>query len=139
MINGLPQNLRTPLQNLHKAVQGGSVDEFLTETEAALSACDVVLRKVDKKKDKAIASQQRHVLIEQLSTAQDAALVLHVAVLLLFHTVTQTVLHASGRFVPQITTFLLPHLPTSTADLLSTLQGKLLFRLDFIFKVYEFI
>nr|SVE84122.1 EOG090X0267 [Daphnia pulex] len=123
IISGLPQNVRVPLQGLHKATQGANVEEFISETEVALSACDVVLRKVDKKKDKAIPSQQRHLLIEQLNAAKDAALVLHVAVLLLFHTVTQTVLNASGRFVPQIITFLQSHLSPSTAELLSTLQG----------------
>lgn len=123
LINGLPQNLRTPLQGLHKALQGSNVEEFLNEAESALSACDVVLRKVDKKKEKANVSHQRQVLIEQLSAAKDAALVLHVAVLLLFLTVTQTILNASGRFVPQIISFLQPHLPVSTAELLSTLQG----------------
>lgn len=90
----------------------------------ALTACDIVLRKVDKKKDKAIPVQQRHMLIEQLSTAEDAALVLHVAVLLLFHTVTQTALNASGRFVPQIISLLQSHVPQSIGELLSELQGK---------------
>jgi hypothetical protein len=140
IINGLPQNVRVPLQSLHKATQGANVEEFLLETEVALSACDVVLRKVDKKKDKAIPTQQRQVLIEQLNAAKDAALVLHVAVLLLFHTVTQTVLNASGRFVPQIITFLQSHLPPSAAESLSTLQGKVILTLDsFVFITYRFV
>lgn len=123
LINGLPQNLRTPLQSLHKALQGATVEEFLNEAETALSACDIVLRKVDKKKEKTNTTHQRQVLIEQLNAAKDAALVLHVAALLLFHTVTQTILNASGRFVPQIISFLQPHLPVATSELLSTLQG----------------
>nr|SVE74987.1 EOG090X0267 [Daphnia dolichocephala] len=123
IINGLSQNIRVALQGLHKAIQGASIDEFLLEVDGALSACDVVFRKVDKNKEKAIVTQQRHLLIEQLHAAEDAALALHVAVILLFHTVTQTVLSASGRFVPQIITFLKPHLPPSIAELLSELQG----------------
>jgi len=70
-----------------------------------------------------LSSTQRHSLIEQLNTAQEAALVLHVAVLLLFHTVTQTLLNASGRFVPTIITFLQPHLPATTYELFLQLQG----------------
>ncbi|KZS14106.1 E3 UFM1-protein ligase 1 [Daphnia magna] len=123
IINGLPQNIRVPLQGLHKASQGSIIEEFLSEADVALTACDVVLRKADKKKDKTIPIQQRHMLIEQLNAAQDAALVLHVAVLLLFHTVTQTVLNASGRFVPYIISFLQSHLPQSIGELLSELQG----------------
>ena len=127
LINELPQNVRPSLLALNKTVQGASVDEFLTQADAALAACDIVLRKVDKKKDKSVGSQQRQALIEQLSAATDAALVLHLAVLLLFHTVTQTVLNASGRFVPQIISYLQPHLPAPTADLLTTLQGNDIF------------
>lgn len=123
LIGELPQNVRPALLGLHKATQGASVDDFLSQAETAISACDIVLRKVDKKKDKSATSIQRQGLIEQLSTATDAALVLHLAVLLLFHSVTQSVLNASGRFVPQIIAFLQLHLPAPTVELLTTLQG----------------
>nr|CAG4649980.1 EOG090X0267 [Sida crystallina] len=123
LIGDMPQNVRGPLQAVHKATQGPSVDEFFTATDAALAACDVVLRRPDKKKDKSLSSTQRHSLIEQLNSATDAALVLHVAVLLLFHTCTQTMLIASGRFVPQIVTFLQPHLTPAAYESLTTLQG----------------
>nr|CAG4635980.1 EOG090X0267 [Eubosmina coregoni]SVE69664.1 EOG090X0267 [Eubosmina coregoni] len=123
LIGELPQKVRPALLALHKATQGASVDDFLSQAETAISACDIVLRKADKKKDKSATSIQRQGLIEQLSTATDAALVLHLAVLLIFHSVTQTVLNASGRFVPQIITFLQPHLPAPTVELLTTLQG----------------
>lgn len=123
MINGLPESLRAPLLGVHKTIQGSSVEGFLSEMETALSACDIVLRKADKKKDRSITILQRQGLIEQLNTAKDSALVLHLAVLLLFHTVTQTALNASGRFVPQIIAFLQSHLPDSTMEVLSTMQG----------------
>ena len=125
LIGELPQKVRPALLALHKTTQGASVDDFLSQAETAISACDIVLRKADKKKDKSATSIQRQGLIEQLSTATDAALVLHLAVLLIFHSVTQTVLNASGRFVPQIITFLQPHLPAPTVELLTTLQGNI--------------
>lgn len=124
LINELPQDLKSPLQNLLKTSQGANVEEYICAVESALEACDVVLKKVDKKKEKNLASQQRHSLIEQLNSANDPALVLHIAVLMLFHSVTQTTLNASGRFVPQIIAFLQPHLPGPTAELLLTLQGN---------------
>ena len=129
LIGELPQNVRPALLGLHKATQGASVDDFLSQAETAISACDIVLRKVDKKKDKSATSIQRQGLIEQLSTATDAALVLHLAVLLLFHSVTQSVLNASGRFVPQIIAFLQLHLPAPTVELLTTLQGKYIIKI----------
>lgn len=124
MINELPQELKTPLQSLLKASQGASIDEYTSSLETAIAACDIVLKKVDKKKEKNLGSQQRHSLIDQLNSANDPALVLHIGVLLLFHTITQNTLNASGRFVPQIIGFLQPHLPASTAELLTTLQGN---------------
>nr|CAG4646077.1 EOG090X0267 [Macrothrix elegans] len=123
LINDLPQELKAALQALHKAALGSNVEEFLSQVDNALSASDIVLRKADKKKDKGLITQQRFALIDQLNAASDPALVLHVAVLLIFHTVTQTVLNATGRFVPQIVAFLQPQLPAPTADLLTTLQG----------------
>jgi len=123
LIAELPQNLKGSLQDLLKSTQGTSIEEFLSLSENALSACDIVLRKPDKKKEKLLSTTQRQSLIEQLNQAQEAALVLHVAVILLFHSVTQTLLNASGRFVPTIITFLQPHLPTPTYDLFLRLQG----------------
>ena len=124
LIGELDQNFRAPLLAVHKAAQSGtSVEEFLALAEAAMISCDIVLRRPDKKKDKTLLSSQRHSLIDQLSSASEAALLLHVAVLLLFHTCTQTLLMASGRFVPQIITFLQPHLPTEIYDTLTALQG----------------
>jgi len=123
LIAELPQNLKGSLQDLLKSTQGTSIEEFLSLSENALSACDIVLRKPDKKKEKLLSTTQRQSLIEQLNQAQEAALVLHVAVILLFHSVTQTLLNASGRFVPTIITFLQPHLPTPTYDLFLQLQG----------------
>jgi len=123
LIGELEPNLRGPIQELLKATQGANVDEFLSLSESTLSACDIVLRKADKKKEKLLSSTQRHSLIEQLNAAQEPALVLHVAVLLLFHSVTQNLLNASGRFVPTIVTFLQPHLPAPTYEMFLQLQG----------------
>ena len=57
--------------------------------------------------------------MEQLAGAEDPALVLHLTSLILFQAVTQTMLHASGRFVSNILTYLQSHL---TADVFNTLQ-----------------
>merc|ERR1712071_329227 len=77
LIGELEPNLRGPIQELLKATQGANVDEFLSLSESTLSACDIVLRKADKKKEKLLSSTQRHSLIEQLNAAQEPALVLH--------------------------------------------------------------
>lgn len=61
----------------------------------------------------------REALLEQLTSSEDPALVLHLTVLILFQAVTQTMLHASGRFVSNILTYLQPHL---SAEIFNTLQ-----------------
>lgn len=61
----------------------------------------------------------RQALLEQLTSSEDPALVLHLTALILFQAMTQTMLHASGRFVSNILTYLQPHL---TAEVFNTLQ-----------------
>lgn len=63
-------------------------------------------------------------LVDQLSVSLDAALTLHLACLVLFQAVTGHLLHASGKFVPQIISFLKPHLSFDFFNLLHEYQGK---------------
>ncbi|KAJ8891610.1 hypothetical protein PR048_004138 [Dryococelus australis] len=105
-----------PLMKLHKSLNGSSIDEFVSCVEAALGPgiCDMILRKLDKKKERPLLHAHKQALLQQLCTASDPALVLHLACLVLFETITQTMLHASGRFVSSILTFLQSHLPPET-------------------------
>lgn len=54
LLGDLPAPIRQALTPLHKAVSGSSVDELYTAVEGALApgACDVVVRKPDKKKER---------------------------------------------------------------------------------------
>nr|CAG4643763.1 EOG090X0267 [Lepidurus arcticus] len=123
LIGHCNEEVKPALLALNKATGGSSIEEFLNLTEAALSACGVLLKKLDRKKEKAVTQGQRQSLLEQLNEAGDAALTLHVTALLLFHSVTSCVLHASGRFVPQILSFLKPHLPSDVCQVLENYQG----------------
>jgi len=58
-------------------------------------------------------------LLEQLTSSEDPALVLHLTTLILFQAVSQTMLHASGRFVSHILTYLQSHI---TAEVFNALQ-----------------
>lgn len=60
----------------------------------------------------------KHALLEQLSNCNDPALSLHLVVLIIFTISTQCMLHASGKFVSSILSFLLPSLsPEQSAAL----------------------
>jgi len=68
---------------------------------------------------------QRELLIEQLNLASDPALVLHLTVLILFQAATQTLVHASGKFVSSLIPILEPHLSSEDYNALKTYYGKL--------------
>lgn len=60
----------------------------------------------------------KHELLQQLSDCNDPALTLHLAVLIIFTISTQCMLHASGKFVSSILSFLQPSLsPDQSAAL----------------------
>lgn len=46
------QEYKSALNALNKAVAGTSIDEFLEAAENALEACGMILKKIDKKKDR---------------------------------------------------------------------------------------
>ncbi|KAJ9587791.1 hypothetical protein L9F63_018774 [Diploptera punctata] len=121
VMNEAPNECKEPLLKLHKSLNSNSLDEFLTCVESALGpgVCDMILRKADKKKERTTILAHRQALLEQLAGADDPALVLHLTSLILFQAATQTMLHASGRFVSNILTYLHSHL---TAEVFNSLQ-----------------
>ncbi|KAH0817725.1 hypothetical protein GEV33_005066 [Tenebrio molitor] len=70
----------------------------------------MIIKKIDKKKDRTIVLNHKHVLLEQLNKCDDLALVLHLTTLVIFTTATQCMLHASGRHVASILQFLKQYL-----------------------------
>ncbi|KAG8228820.1 hypothetical protein J437_LFUL008316 [Ladona fulva] len=121
ILSEVTPQIREPLMKLHKSLSGTSMEEFIVAVEGALSVCDVVLRKPDKKKEKSQLQAHRYALLERLSAVtDDPALALHLASLILFQAVTGNILHASGKFVPTILSYLRPHLPN---DINQSLQS----------------
>ena len=103
IIGQLPKEISEPALKVHKAVSGSSVTEFLAVLDdCAAPMCDVMLKKADKKKDRQILFGHKQSLLEKLQIEQDPALVLHLAVLCLFHHVHGAMLQASGKFVPAV-------------------------------------
>lgn len=111
------QEYRTPLLELNKSLNK-TIDEFVVATEEVLRACGMIVKKVDKKKDRLLIVQHKEKLLQQLDKTEDHAMVLHLTSLIIFVTVTGCILHASGRFVSQILAFLRPNLSGEQNDLL---------------------
>ena len=92
------------LSAINKALQNApAVDDFLDvfETQAA-KAADVFIKKADKKKERQVLFNQRQAILAELEACQEAALALHLTVLIVFQAQTQNVVHISGKFVPII-------------------------------------
>uniref|UniRef100_A0A1B0C9L2 E3 UFM1-protein ligase 1 homolog n=1 Tax=Lutzomyia longipalpis TaxID=7200 RepID=A0A1B0C9L2_LUTLO len=113
------QEYKAALMALNKSISGQSVDDFLSASESALQECSMILKKIDKKKDRSLILGHKHGLLEQLANCTDPALVLHLACLVIFTISTQCMLHASGRHVAAILAFLQPQLQQDQSQLLT--------------------
>jgi len=123
IIKELPSQIAEPAMKLHKAAAGGSAQEFITLLEdEVMKVCDVMLKKADKKKDRQILFAHKHELADKISGCQDPALVLHLAVLIIFQHVTGSMLTATGKFVPSILSFLKGSLTEEQYEVLSSHQ-----------------
>lgn len=65
----------------------------------------------------------KHGLLEKLSNCTDSALVLHLTVLVIFTISSQNILHASGKHVSGILSFLQPVLNNDQSTLLKQFHG----------------
>ncbi|XP_015279587.1 PREDICTED: E3 UFM1-protein ligase 1 [Gekko japonicus] len=111
ILSTLHEEMRGPLTKLHISLNGKSLEEFVSALDAATEACDIMVKRGDKKKERQILFQHRQALVEQLKVTEDPALVLHLTSVLLFQFSTHCMLHAPGRCVPQIITFLSTKIP----------------------------
>ena len=121
----VPKDVGESLHNIHKALSGDSVAKFIECFEAdSAKACDIFIRKSDKKKDRQIVFNHRQSLIEQLERCEDPALTLHLGSLVIFIIQTGNILQASGKFVPQILSKVLPSLEEDQGEFLLGYQKR---------------
>lgn len=123
-VNDLPSTYKNSFLTLVRTLSGQNVEEFFNSIDEALSSCSMILKKIDKKKDRIVVLNHKHSLLEQLDKCDDPALVLHLTSLILFVSATQNMLHASGRHVSSILTFLRQYLTTEQTEELTSYHGK---------------
>ena len=122
VISKLDPDLKERLTQLAAVLNASSLDGFLEQLEAVAQKNEIVLKPVDKKREKNFLSESRQNLILQLEGAVDAGLTLHLSVLLIFQSITGSAIHASGKFVPQIIQEIRSRLEKDTFDLLSQFE-----------------
>lgn len=110
LITDLSEEYTKPFKGLIATLSDQNMDAFYEAIDEALAACGMILKKVDKKKDKILIQNHRQKLIVELEACEEPALVLHLAVLAMFTLLTQNMIHASGRLVPLIVQLLKAHL-----------------------------
>ncbi|EDW67195.2 LOW QUALITY PROTEIN: uncharacterized protein Dvir_GJ24026 [Drosophila virilis] len=101
LIQELDAQYRNALLEQNKALNR-SIEDFELATESVLKACSMIIKKADKKKDRALIIGHKEKLLQQLLECHEPALLLHLAALILFTTITGCILHASGKFVSAI-------------------------------------
>ncbi|XP_050309161.1 E3 UFM1-protein ligase 1 homolog [Anthonomus grandis grandis] len=119
-VNELPDTFKPHVLPLVKSLTAQALEDFMASVDPALAACSMIIKKIDKKKDRTIVLNHKHKLLEELNVCEDVALVLHLATLIIFISATQCMLHASGRHVSAILNYLKPSL---TAEQYSELMA----------------
>lgn len=119
----LSDEVKAPLMKLHNSLNGKSFEVFLSCLETGAEECGLLLKKGDKKRERQALFVHRQALLEQLREAEDPALVLHLTSILLFQNTTHCMLHAPGRCVPHIISFLESKIPEEQYTLLSQYQS----------------
>ncbi|XP_053604635.1 E3 UFM1-protein ligase 1 homolog [Plodia interpunctella] len=110
IMNDLTEEYKKPLLALNGTITEQNMELFYQAVDVCLSECGMILKKIDKKKDKLLIQNHREKLISELEVCEDPALGLHLAALATFTIITQNMLHASGRQVPVIIAFLKAYL-----------------------------
>lgn len=123
ILSKLPEETKVTLTKLHNSLNDKSIEDFFSCLDSAAEACDIMMKKGDKKKERQILFQHRQALVEQLKVTEDAALILHLTSVLLFQFSTHSMLHAPGRCVPQIIAFLNNKIPENQHTLLVKYQS----------------
>ncbi|XP_027204338.2 UFM1 specific ligase 1 [Dermatophagoides pteronyssinus] len=106
IINKLDFEFKNEFIKLNESLNSNEVQAFIDELEECAAKIDLMIKKIDAKKEKLILSEHQQSLLLQLNECQDSILCLHILVLLVFQMVHHHMLHASGKFVPQILQFL---------------------------------
>ena len=123
IIQQLDADMQPKLTNVNKSLTATSMDPFLTSVEDALTVADIFLKKKDNKKDRHFVLSQRSGLVDQINASINFAATMHLSCLVLFHAVSGNLLHASGKFVPQILAFIKPQLSPEFYNILFEYQS----------------
>lgn len=107
------------------------MNQFIQDLETSASKVNILLKPVDKKREKNLLAEHKQDLLLQLEST-DPSLILHVSVLILYQTIFGAAIHASGKFVPQLIQIIKSHLEPESSGLLTEAEHQvvLLFKMN---------
>ena len=127
LLGQLPKDISDHLVIINKALNSNKVEDFVHTLEDHLAdACDVLIRKIDKKKDRQTQFHHRQSLMDQIQTCQEPATIMLLVSLVIFQLQTGNMLHASGKFVPIIVKQISPQLDNTEKELLQNYQDLIM-------------
>lgn len=117
--------VKESLSKLANHLTSNEIDSTFTQSleDAASIVGNILLKPIDNKKNKLFLSENRHNLLTQIDQTADPSLILHAALLIIFQSVTNTAVHASGKFVPQLIQFLEGKIPSQHHQLLDEMAN----------------
>ena len=100
MLGQIPKTISEHLLPIHKALASSASDLLKSLEDHLNEACDVLMKKIDKKKDRQLLFAHRQSLLEQIESSQEPSQLLLLVCLVIFQFQTGQMIHASGKFVP---------------------------------------
>ncbi|XP_071954728.1 E3 UFM1-protein ligase 1-like [Antedon mediterranea] len=119
ILSKIPEEMKVEFTKLNTSLNAKSISDFLKSLESAANVCDVLLKKVDKKKERNILFNHKQSLIAQLKEESDPAMALHLAVVILIQNMCNCCVHTPGRCIPQLLVFLESHITPNHYKVLS--------------------
>jgi hypothetical protein len=136
ILSMLPENeVKKILTKLHNSLNGKVVEDCFTQLDTICSLgaqFEIGLKKPDKKRERQLIFNHRQSLAEQLRAETNAAMSLHMSVVLLVQKFNQCMIHAPGRCVPQIIEYLKKYLSIEEHDLLTQCQDLVVKQLKLV-------
>ena len=114
---------KAALQELNKYADK-TIEEFLTNTEAAMKSCSMIIQDVNKNKVAKLIQQHKDKLLQELNGTSEPAMLLHLTALVIFTAVTGCILHATDNFVSHILGHIRPSLTEEQNVLLMQYHGE---------------
>ncbi|XP_011403614.1 PREDICTED: E3 UFM1-protein ligase 1-like [Amphimedon queenslandica] len=125
LVGKLPDAVRKLAQAVNSSLSEKEVAVFVSSFEALCDteSCGVMLKKLDKKKEKQVIINHVEELKANLKDEQDPAMSLHLVTLLLFQAHTGCLLHVPGRLIPRVISLLRSHMTSNDFAILDTYQS----------------